>query len=342
MERYVTWYILQLKAWCRKKTCWLQIAGMCLLLAIVMSIAIPAQNNCFVGICNIQGHDAEKMVNILEDSDSIFEFRRYTDEAEMRQDILSGKIECGFSFSEDFQEKLGTLDVENCLSYIETSFSTKGKVARETVYTAFLQILGEQILKESLDDIYGSYDEELLKELLAKNQEYLDSDQVFQIKEQRVETVANGSTSSDQTYPIQGLIGLFLFGIMFLEHGRKFEPEKRRVLAVLTPKEQCIFQVLGSFAVVSIAAFVGLIWIFCSSASRGTGIEILFMVLYLLYCWLWIWVIGRLFQSQTTFMVWTVTMIVIQMLICPVFIDLSVYIQALDYIKYLFPLGIYI
>ena len=95
------------------------------------------------------------------------------------------------------------------------------------------------------------------------------------------------STSSDQTYPIQGLIGLFLFGIMFLEHGRKFEPEKRRVLAVLTPKEQCIFQVLGSFAVVSIAAFVGLIWIFCSSASRGTGIEILFMVLYLLYCWLY-------------------------------------------------------
>ena len=104
MERYVTWYILQLKAWCRKKTCWLQIAGMCLLLAIVMSIAIPAQNNCFVGICNIQGHDAEKMVNILEDSDSIFEFRQYTDEAEMRQDIYPERSSVDFLFQRIFKK----------------------------------------------------------------------------------------------------------------------------------------------------------------------------------------------------------------------------------------------
>lgn len=129
---------------------------------------------------------------------------------------------------------------------------------------------------------------------------------------------------------------------MFLEYGRKFTPEKRSVLAVLTPRERRIFQGLGSLAVVTIAALVGIIWIFCSSNSRGTGIEILFMIVYLLYCCLWISIIGRLFRNQTAFVAWTVTLIVIQMFICPVFMDLSVYIEALRYIKYLFPLGIYI
>lgn len=342
MQRYVTWYLLQLKAWCIQKTCWLQVAAMCLILWVLMCISIPAQENRTVGVCNINGNCAEQITDILENSDSIFVFRRYGNEEEMRKDIVAGKIECGFSFTERFDTEIEHSNIRKCVKYMETPFATKGSVARETFYTAFLQVYGKQILTNSVESIYGSYDEMIIGEVLENNQEYLDSDMIFQIDQKRIQTQNGEQKELGKTYPIQGLVGLFLFGIMFMEHGREFESGKRKIRFALSAKERCFFQGLGYLAAATIAALAGGIWIICTPDSRGIGIEILRMIMYLLYGSVWTTVVGKLFRNQTSFIAWTVTFIVIQILICPVFMDVSVYIEALRYIRYLFPLGIYL
>ena len=342
MERYVTWYILQLKAWCMQKTCWLQVFGMCLLVSVVMCISVPDRENLLVGICNVSGTGAEQIVDILEQSDSIFVFRKYADEEEMRKDIISGKLECGFSFAKNFDAKLQSSKVKASIKYMETPFSTKGNVARETFYTAFLQVFGEQILLGSMEDIYGGYDAEIAEELLERNQNYLNSDMVFHIEQKLVDTKVTEERCCGKAYPVQGLIGLFLFGIMFMEHGKKFESGKRNVFQALPGREQWIFEGTGYLAATTVAAVAGVVWIVCSTDSRGTGMEIIRMAIYLLYCSLWILLVGRLFRNQTAFMAWTVTLIVIQIFVCPVFVDFSAYIEALRYIGYLFPMGIYL
>lgn len=342
MERYVTWYILQLKAWCMQKTCWIQVIGMCLLLSVVMCISVPNEENLQIGICNVNGTGAEQILDILEQSDSIFAFQKYADENEMRKDILAGKLECGFSFAENFDAKLKNAKVLDSIKYMETPFSTKGNVARETFYTAFLQVFGEQMLVGSIEDIYGSYDEKIAEELLEKNQDYLNSDIVFHIDQKLVETKGTEERTYGKTYPLQGLVGLFLFGIMFMEHGKKFESGKRNVFRALPAREQRIFEGMGYLAVTTVAAVAGVIWIVCSKDSRGFGVEISRMIIYLIYCSLWILLVGRLFRKQTAFMAWTVTCIVIQIFICPVFVDFSAYMEALHYIGYIFPMGIYL
>lgn len=343
MEKYINWYLLQLKAWCKKKICWIQIAGMCIVVAIVSAISIPEKDNLAVGIANVQDSCSEEIARFLTAGDSLFSFQIYENEEIMRSDILAGRLECGFAFTDDFKEKLEQGKSDDSVTYIQTPFSAKGSVARETFYTAFLQVYSKQLLTNSMDSVYGEVKEETLEELLKNNQEYLNGENLFQIVQEQVETKGPAEKQTDsKTYPVRGLVALFLFAILFMEHGQKFEGGKAALFKALDRREKRIFEGLGYLATVTIAAVTGLVCILFTEESRGFFIETGLMLLYLVCAGLWVFLVGRLFRNQTSFMGWNATLLVTQILICPVFVDFSVYVQALRYIGYVFPLGIYL
>lgn len=338
----MNWYALQLKLWYRKKVCWLQVIAMCLLIIVFSTIKIPQTDNLRIGVSHIQGNSAERIVDILIQNESIFDFVEYADEDIMRKDILAGRLECGFAFAENLDQKMESGDITGSVKYYETPFLTKGKVARETFFSSFLQVYGEQILKDSIEDIYDNYDAEVEKELLKRNAEYIGSEKVFQIQVESVEVQQNMESEQHNVYPVHGLIALFVFGIMFMEYGSRFGVGKCDFFKALNNKESQIFVCIGMLAAATIAVFVGLILILALTENRSIGREIFCMLFYVMYCALWILLVGCLFRDKMTFIVWTVALFVIQILVCPVFMDFSQYIKVLRYISYIFPMGIYL
>ena len=139
MAQYKIWYALQLKAWLKRKTSWLQVLGMILLVLLTARIHLPDADNTRVGICGTADEYADNVLESLRYRDSIFEFIEYSDEETMRRDMVSGRIECGFLFPEDFQERIWEDRLKNSVTYICTPFSAKGLVAQETFYAAFLK-----------------------------------------------------------------------------------------------------------------------------------------------------------------------------------------------------------
>ena len=57
---------------------------------------------------------------------------------------------------------------------------------------------------------------------------------------------------------------------------------------------------------------------------------------------LWMVVAGAAFQKELSYSAWTMTLILAQFLLCPVFVDLTQYIPAIRYIRLLFPVGVYL
>lgn len=51
MAQYKIWYALQLKAWLKRKTSWLQVLGMILLVLLTAHIHLPDADNTRVGVC---------------------------------------------------------------------------------------------------------------------------------------------------------------------------------------------------------------------------------------------------------------------------------------------------
>lgn len=343
MTQYMVWYTLQLKAWIRRKTSWLQILGMILLVLLTARIHLPDADNTRVGVCGVADEYADNVLESLQSGDSIFEFVEYTEEEDMRRDMISGRLECGFLFSEDFQERVQADQLKNSVTYICTPFSAKGMVAQETFYAAFFESYSEQVLIGSEEEMYGRSSEKLTETLLEKRSGYLLDSQMFHMDIIEIETEAErrqeGTGAPGGIRPVQGMAGLFLFAILWMAQARKFGENGRGVLSVLDRGRRRWFQFLGCLAEATIPAAVGLLLILLSPGHRGLLTETAGMVLFVLVCSLWVPVAGSLFHNSTTFAGWTLTILLIQMAVCPVFVDLAGYMPALKVIRWVFPLG---
>ena len=356
MEQSFTWYTLLLKAWMKKKSSWLVTVGMFAMIFVISQIHLPSSDNTSVGICILENEYGQKMMNALSGMDSVFSFQRYQDEEALLSDVESGVLECGFLFADDFEEKMQTESLEQLITYVCTPLTTKGTVAKETLYTAFLQLYGEQILKGSEPEIYGTLDEALadtggiLEEtltdtLLEKYQYYLENSRLLQMKTEMIKTEQDASflrVSSENIYPIQGLVGVFLVLILWLECGRKFEQREMSVYAALDRKRRGVFEYCGYLAAVTIPAVVGGISILLFAEHRGVVKEIGLLIFFLFLAALWVLLIGKFFKRSMTFAAWALTLVGVQLLICPVFVDLAEYFPALGVLRWVFPLSWYL
>ncbi len=344
MEKYWIWYALQLKAWCRTKICWMQVIGMLFVVYVIMHITLPSQDNIQVGICNSTDGYAAEISELLLQEESVFIFTEYADEGSLREDIADGTIECGFVFSDDFEQRFSGADIEGCVKYMETPFTTKGKIARETFFASFFRVYGRILLQEEVPNIFQNKQQKMREMMLEKNREYREGDKVFSVETENVAARPGGQVNGDSAgvyYPVQGCVGIFLFAILLLAYGRSFE-ESGRVKNALSFRDKYVFEYLNYLAAGTAALAAGLAAVVFAGESRGIVTEGGRMLLFLLVGSFWILLVGRLWRNRVAFSAWTATLVMVQFFIYPVFADFSEYVPLLRYARWLFPLAAYL
>ena len=161
MEKYITWYRLLLKSWMKKKSSWLQLAGMILVVLLIAGIRIPDTNNTVIGLCNKDGELAGDVIEILQNKESVFQFTAYTDENKMLEAVIRGEVESGFVFQKGFEKALEQGKRKNLITFLTTPLTTKGAVAKETVFAAGLERDSQEILLEQEEQVFGEKSQEI-------------------------------------------------------------------------------------------------------------------------------------------------------------------------------------
>ncbi|MDE7066791.1 MAG: hypothetical protein K2O83_03790, partial [Schaedlerella arabinosiphila] len=197
----------------------------------------------------------------------------------------------------------------------------------------------EKILIDSEKEIYGRSDESLTEALLEKRRGYLQSSEMFQMDIIESEQKPGKPGVSGEARPVQGMAGLFVFAVLWMAQARKFGGNGNGILSALDRGRRWKFLYLGCLAEATIPAAVGVILVLLSPGHRGAEREIASMVVFVLVCSFWVLAVGRLFRSSTAFAGWTLTMLLVQMAVCPVFADLAAYVPAVKVIRWGFPLG---
>ena len=178
---------------------------------------------------------------------------------------------------------------------------------------------------------------------MERNAEYLKSEEFFRTE---VEAIPVQETSDKEEltdiYPIQGIMGIFLFVLLWMTFGRRFEGNGRGICLALDRKRQKRFEYLGYLAAVTIPSVTGIGVVMAVGESRGVVIELFRMCLLVFIGALWVSIVGGWFRSSMALSAWVLAFVVIQLVLCPVLINISAYLPAVDYIKYLFPLGWYV
>lgn len=342
MEKIITWYRLLVKSWIKRKSSWLQLAGMLLVVVLVGQIKIPDINNTVIGLCNQDGAFAQDVIEILQTQDSVFQFQVYEDSQKMQQAVIRGELEGGFVFEKGLEKDLEKGKKKKLITAITTPLTTKGAVAKETVFAAFFQRYSKDILLEQEKTVFGKEDAEISEALLKKNQEYLKSDEIFRLDFEEVAGSGKETAAGADTFPVRGMTALLIFVMILLEHGKKFEQKDCVFEKALIKREKPVFEFLRYVSTAAIPALAGIGVILVT----GNGVfflkEVLAMTIFVVVCGIWMLFIGKLFRNGTTYTAWIMTLVIGNLLLCPVFMDISRYVPALGYISCVFPVGIYL
>lgn len=341
MEKYIIWYMLSLKENVKKKGSWLAVSGMVFLVWIVAGISIPSYKNMQVGIWCGSSETANLIKEGLATEKAVFEFVEYQSQNELHLDVTSGKMDCGFIFAEDFEEKINEGNSKDLILYLATPFTSKGEVLKETVYSVFFKVYSENILYETEIEIYGEHDEKRMQQLLEQNRKYLSGNEVFQIQIEEMQNKVQKVPKEKQGDAISGLIGLFLFLTMFMAYGRTQLKEIDKVEFALGKIERWCYRYVKMLASAFIPSVVGILWIVNRADSQGLCFEFVRLIVFILLSAVWINIVGRALGRAEHLPMWILSLVLIHLIICPVFFDFSQYVPAITWIRYLLPLSWY-
>lgn len=339
MSKILVWYVLLLKMYIKKRSTWIQVCGMILLVGMVLSLHVPDAENRKAGFLVSKDAAAELLLKYLQE-ESEFTFVTYDSLEQLETDVKNGSIECGFWIEKHLEERLSQGNWKGCIHYISTPFTVKGEVMKESVYAAFFRVYSDKLLESRETLFFEDSSEKRRIRWLTRSHELWEEKQVFQAEYREVPTAYEKKVY--RVYPLQGMVGLYLLLVLLLSQGKRFEPSGRAVEKAMTESERFWYTCDEILAAGTVSVLSGLLLVLCSPVSRGVLQEITAMALFLVWALLWVQMLGRLLRSMEGLMSVLLCVIAVNLLICPVFIDLSQYVPAIRYIKCISPLGLYL
>ena len=342
MEKYAVWFGLLLKKNLKKKTVYIQSMVLIVLLLLLQLIHIPNSDNTKIGVC-LNDNDVAKIIydNLSGQTDT-YDFVEYKNRELLEKAVTSGKVECGFYFTDDFDDRFENGKIKDIVEFWVTPMSAKADLIRENYYISFLKQYSEVLLLQSEEELYGENSAERTNDILSLNKQYLDGDELFELDIRYVETIEQKGKEELQTYFLQGIYGMVVFMFMFLSYSKRNRNRASDFRTILNKKDGMIFDIQELISVGLLPAVSGYVFICFTKESRGIIVELLATCLLLIVSTVWILIFTFLCRNEANYLSMFLIISMTQIIVCPIFWDISRYSKVLEYIRYLFPLGTYL
>lgn len=341
MQKYIVWYRLFLKAFLKNRIYQMQIVVMGILLFLFAGASFPQNDSVQIGVYAGAGKAAENITEELLTEEGVFSFCVYDSEKTLVGDVTTGKLECGFVFPDNFDQCMEQDELRNAVTYFSTPYTLNGEIAKETVYAKVLREYSDHILKQGNRDIYGNEEEERNQYLLGKNEDYLEGADLFQIQIRKMETKSSGQMS-DKADLLHGISGVFVFLMIFLSYGKKYEPADKAVYRMQRGYDKYKMAFCSGVASGTAPGVLGLLFILGNDQSRGMAVETVMMIFLVVLSAIWVLIVGMFLKNELSHIAAVIMFMAGSLILCPVFLDLSRYIPAVRYVRVLLPLGVYL
>lgn len=344
MRTYLTWCGLLLKAQLKKVSFWCLLGSMIALVGLIHVCTLPHEANTriLVSYDDLSGKDrtfAKAVTERLLAMDSIYQFEVIEDEEDMKDEVLSGKALCGVAFAEDIYEDSIHNKPKNVMRLYCASFANTKDIAKETIYSAFFAEYSKVILEGHVGDIYEEPSEELKQKLLDKAKEYLDGDTLFYVIKEGYEPSGNPSgLLSSQVYPVRGVIALLIFLAIFLACGQKKDYFQR----YLPPSKRVVYLFLKALSVALPMMCAGLILLAICHDMNHVGQELLGMLVLFVTSMVIGIIFSWIYRREERYATLVFALLMLNLAICPIFIDVAEVVVAIKFIRFIFPVGIYL
>ncbi len=337
MKLFGRWYILSLKAQLKRAEGYFAILLMIFVTLVFSHLQLPQKNNTAVGIyCEDQAL-AMELLTILETQNSIYQFTLETSEIQLKQKVLSSELECGFKLEADYKESFAKGNQREVVTYYCSGLTSKGEVAKETVYLALFKVQSASFIKANMDKIYKAPSEEVYETISNYENSYLNGTELFSVREEYVgEPAAVEMKKEGKTYPVWGSNLFILFLLIFFVRGDILAKERTGYPLILRRGERFLFCVARCLAAATGPAVVCLILGECF----GEPLNGFLLLIFLAYSILWCQLLAMLLKKESRYYASFLAVMVLLIVLSPVYFDLSMLFPVAKILKVFTPVGV--
>lgn len=270
-----------------------------------------------------------------------FEFYMSSSEEELREDVAARRAECGYIFSEDLQEKMETGRYKRSIILVTAPSTAVDKLSSEVVFSGLFSVWGRDLLETySREGEPFQGEQEVWRRLEPMYNAYLENGSTFAFQYETEGGTQIGKPSMKQTFPVRGIVAVFIFVIGLTAAVTACEDEKRGLFSTLSGirREAAVLACLA--APVSLACVSGLASLIVSQEIEKALwlLEGLRLLGYGGMCTLFSWGLCRIVKNPLAVACLIPFFAAGSLVFCPIFIDLSLFLPgALAAAKFFLP-----
>lgn len=279
-------------------------------------------------------------------------FYEVDSEEKIRQDVKSGYAMCGYVFPRQFENAVNNYVEGNrgelpfspaivrCIRKEETNFS---KIAEEMVFSSFYETFSHAVLLdfmeknqdgngmeaekvELLEEFYHSYD--IQAELFRF--EYMDGSE---------NTLLAEESTSFLLLPVRGMIFILILLAAMSGGIVLYQDKECGVFQSIAMRRRGIIHYIYILIPTILAGAVGLLGIWFSGTYTEAARELPVMALYIFLVTGMCNILRRIFREFTWFVSFIPIFLIMNMILCPVFLDLSGIIPQIGYVQMVLPVS---
>lgn len=275
-----------------------------------------------------------ELLESLSETNGVVRFVTYQNTTDMSNDILNGKIQCGYEILKGFEEKLTKNHTNNLIEVYATPESPIAILSNELMFAKVFEKTGYYKFIEDIEssNVFSNITEDDYIALKKNYETNLTNGRTFNFNYSSTngKYIASGNIDvlSYIKTPIRGIIAVFIF-IAGLSGGFTFLKDKKNNVT----NTMCIFDVTIP---VLFAAISGTFAIFLAGINDSIIKETIAMISYSLLVVLFVLLLTKIIKNNVAYCSTIPVFSLGSLVCCPIFVNLATFLPVINLVKLLF------
>ncbi len=352
MIRVWMWFFLS----CKRHMYRLSFLGILLLLPagtfLIRESRKEGEASIRIAVCAEQGKEGsleQQLAKALAErpaGDGLFQFYLCQDEQQVKDEVASRRVECGYVISQDLREKLDGRDFKRSIRVYSAPSTIAAQLSSETVFAAMI---------ERYDlELFGRYVEGKLKETVESGEDAADlagrfydkwkeNGSTFHFQYEYVDW--QGQTADDMpeamVFPVRGIVAVYLFVIGLYGAALSLADEKKGLFLAIPYGSRSLCRLAAMAAPVFLAAVSGMAALWTGGVVWRMDYEMAALAGYAVLVVAFSWILRLLCRREALICCLIPFFLVGSLVFCPIFLDIGKYIPEFEALGNLFLPGYY-
>ncbi|MGN0328560.1 MAG: hypothetical protein ACI4D4_06230 [Lachnospira sp.] len=340
MKKFIFWFYLLIKRQLKNPAITLFLIAIPVAATIIVNVPeLNKSDKPKVGLVVLDGDEVTReTVNRLINGDYSAGFYICRNVSQLKDDIMDGKAECGYIFGDNLKKKLDERNYEGAIEVIINKSNFISSMTNEIVFSSMFRaycddiavnyIKSNSLFKEIQGDAIDSIEESYSKYLSNDSTFYIDFKMLDDASPE--ETVALEEESAG--FPVRQILSILIYTAALFGVVQYYMDKEKGTFVTLSAGYRIAGKPLYAFIGAGLFALSSQITLIITRDANLPG-DIVKMCLYVIGVTLFAWLLGTVIHSAKGMISVIPVLLIACMVLCPVFINLTVYVPGVKYIQ---------